>query len=148
MKERTLILLKPGVLQRAITGRVIDRFESKGFKIAGMKLMRITTDLARKHYEEHAGKPFFDDLVSYITSDPVVAMVLEADDVISLTRKLVGATRVNEAQPGTIRGDFAGHTNINIVHASDSPESSAREIALFFSDNELQEYERILDSWI
>jgi len=148
MKERTLIILKPGCLQRAITGQIIDRFEKKGFKIVGMKLMKITQALAKKHYAEHVGKPFFEGLVEFISSDVVLVMVFEGDEVIVLSRKLVGATQVLESQPGTIRGDFGGHTNRNIVHASDSAESSSREIALFFNSDELVEYTRAIDAWI
>lgn len=139
--QRTFTMLKPGVLQRRIVGEILSRMERKGFKIIGLKLMKIPRDLAETHYGEHSEKPFFADLVGYITSAPVVAMVLEGEEVISRLRLLCGATKVDQALPGTIRGDYATQTQLNIIHASDSPESAAREIGLFFRDEEIIAYE-------
>ena len=140
-KERTFAMLKPGVLQRRIAGEIISRFERKGFKIIAMKLMQIPRELAETHYEEHTEKPFFGELVGYVTSAPVVAMVLEGEEGISRLRLLCGATKVEQALPGTIRGDYASQTTMNIIHASDSPESAKREIGLFFADDEIIDYE-------
>jgi nucleoside-diphosphate kinase len=139
-KERTFAMLKPGVLQRRIAGEIVTRLERKGFQLLGMKLMQIPRELAEAHYAEHAEKPFFGELVGYVTSAPVLAMVLEGEEVISRMRLLCGATKVENALPGTIRGDFAAQTTMNIVHASDSAESAKREIGLFFKDEEIFEY--------
>jgi len=130
--EQTFAMLKPGVLSRRIAGEIVLRIERKGFDIVGLKLMQISRELAERHYAEHKDKPFFEELVSYITSGPVIAMVLQAEDAIRILRLLCGSTKPAEALPGTIRGDYAMHTNINIIHASDSPEAAAREIGLFF----------------
>ena len=132
-------MCKPGVLNRRLVGQVITRLESKGLKLVALKLMNISPELAAKHYAEHAGKSFYKDLVSYITSAPVVAMVwqLDNEDCVQLVRKVVGATKPSEALPGTIRGDFCAHTNHNIIHASDSDESAEREINLFFKPEEI-----------
>ena len=134
-------MLKPGVLNRRLVGEVISRLEKKGLKLVGLKLMTITPELAAQHYAEHKGKPFYDPLVDYITSGPVVAMVWQGDACVTLVRKLAGSTRPEDAQPGTIRGDFCIHTQNNIIHASDSDESAAREIALFFDENEIIDWE-------
>jgi nucleoside-diphosphate kinase len=134
-------MFKPGVLQRRILGELLTRLERKGFKIIAMKMMKIPRDLAETHYGEHSEKPFFGDLVGYITSAPVVAMVLEGEEGIKRLRMLCGATKVDEALPGTIRGDYATQTQLNIIHASDAPESAAREIGLFFEDAEIIDYE-------
>lgn len=139
--QKTFTMLKPGALQRRIVGDVISRIERKGLKIIALKLMSIPRQLAETHYEEHKEKPFFGDLVEYITSAPVVAMVVEGEEAISIVRLLCGATKVDQAMPGTIRGDYATQTQMNIIHASDSPESSAREIGLFFSEDEILQYE-------
>ncbi|HKJ84634.1 MAG TPA: nucleoside-diphosphate kinase [Spirochaetia bacterium] len=146
--QRTFTMLKPGVLQRRIAGEILTRFERKGLKILGMKLMQIPNDLAENHYGEHKEKPFFGDLVGYITSAPVVAMVIEGEEAISRVRLLTGATKVENAQPGTIRGDYATQTQMNIIHASDSPESAAREIGLFFDDSEIIDYEDGNADWL
>lgn len=130
-------MCKPGVLNRRLVGQVITRLEQKGLKLVGLKLMRISPELASQHYAEHKGKGFYDALVSYITSAPVVAMVWQGNDCVTLVRKIVGATKPSEATPGTIRGDFCAHTNHNIIHASDSDASAEREIHLFFTDEEL-----------
>lgn len=141
-------MLKPGVLNRRIVGQVISRLESKGLKLAGLKMMQISEELAHKHYAEHKEKSFFNDLCSYITSAPVVAMVWQGDDCVSLVRKVVGATKPSEAAPGTIRGDFCAHTNFNVIHASDSDESAAREIGLFFDESEIFDWKDSLSEWI
>jgi len=140
-------MLKPGVLNRRIVGEVISRLEKKGLKLVGLKMMRITPELAAMHYAEHKGKPFYDGLVNYITSGPVVAMVWQGDDCVTLVRKLIGSTSPAEAHPGTIRGDFCSHTQHNIIHASDSDESAAREIELFFRDSEIIDWEDNCSSW-
>lgn len=140
-------MLKPGVLQRRIAGQIITRLEQKGFQILAMKLMQIPRELAEEHYKEHVDKPFFSDLVGYVTSAPVVAMVLEGEEGISRLRLLCGATKAEDALPGTIRGDFATQTQVNIIHASDSPESASREIGLFFTDAEIYTYEDGNAAW-
>ena len=137
MATRCFTMCKPGVLNRRLVGQVITRLENKGLKLVGLKLMQISPELAAQHYAEHKGKDFYDGLVSYITSAPVVAMVWQGDDCVTLVRKITGATKPSEAAPGTIRGDFCAHTNHNIIHASDSDESAAREICLFFTEDEL-----------
>ena len=140
-------MLKPGVLNRRLVGEVISRLEKKGLKLVGLKLMNISPELAAQHYAEHKGKPFYDPLVDYITSGPVVAMVWQGDNCVSLVRKLTGSTRPEEALPGTIRGDFCMHTQNNIIHASDSDESASREISLFFKDEELIDWEDQAAVW-
>lgn len=137
MLEKSLVLLKPDCVQRRLLGRVISRFEDKGLTIVAMKLMVITPDLARRHYAEHVEKAFYPGLEAYITSAPVVAMVVEGPEAIQVIRKLVGPTNGLEAPPGTIRGDFSTSNQMNLVHASDGPSSAAREIAIFFADSEL-----------
>ena|SRR3990170_2213937 len=131
-KQRTLILVKPDGVRRRLVGEVVRRIEAKGYDIREMKLFTIDDTLAKKHYAEHVDKPFFQDLVSFITSGPVVAMVVEGSDAVSGMRQIMGATNPLEAAPGSIRGDFATEIGENIVHGSDSPESAAREVALFF----------------
>ncbi|AHC13742.1 nucleoside-diphosphate kinase [Salinispira pacifica] len=138
--ERTFSMLKPGVLQRRISGEIISRIEKKGFHVTAMKIMRISEELCRRHYSEHEGKPFFPGLIAYMTSGPVIAMVLEGENAIAHLRLLCGATNVDEAAPGTIRGDYASVTRMNIIHASDSVESAEREIKLFFKPEEILEY--------
>ena len=145
---RYFAMLKPGVLNRRIAGEVINRLERKGLRLVGLKMMQISSELASKHYAEHKEKPFFGELCSYITSAPVVAMVWEGDDCVTIVRKVVGATKPSEAAPGTIRGDFCAHTNYNVIHASDSDESAAREIGLFFKDEEIFNWEDSLKDWI
>ncbi|MDH3590926.1 MAG: nucleoside-diphosphate kinase [Planctomycetota bacterium] len=146
--ERTLLLIKPDGLQRGLAGRILTRFEEKGLKIIGLKLMRMTPELAARHYAPHVEKPFYPGLVEYMTSAPIIAAVLEAPRVIDTMRKLMGATFGWKAEPGTIRGDFSNSTAFNLVHGSDSPESAAREIGLFFSDADLQPGERAIDAWL
>lgn len=138
--DRCFVMLKPGVINRRIVGEVINRLEKKGLKLVGMKMMRISDELASNHYAEHKEKSFFTELTSYITSGPVVAMVWEADNCVQIVRKIVGSTKVEDSQPGTIRGDYSLHTSHNIIHASDSNESAMREINLFFKPEEIIEW--------
>jgi nucleoside-diphosphate kinase len=132
--ERTLILVKPDAFARGLTGEVIARFERKGLRIASLKHMQVERELAEQHYAEHSEKPFFGELVDFITSGPLVAMVLEGHEAIKAARQVIGATNPLEAAPGSIRGDYALEVQTNLVHGSDGPESSAREVALFFPD--------------
>jgi nucleoside-diphosphate kinase len=132
--ERTLILVKPDAFARNLSGEIIARFERKGLRLAALKQMTMTTDLAERHYAEHAEKPFFGELVSFITSGPLVAMVLEGDRAIEAARQVIGATDPLKASPGSIRGDFAIEVGQNMVHGSDAPESAAREVGLFFPE--------------
>ena len=132
--ERTLILVKPDAFARNLSGEIIARFERKGLGLAALKQMTMTTELAERHYAEHAGKPFFGELVSFITSGPLVAMVLEGERAIEAARQVIGATDPLKAAPGSIRGDFAIEVGQNMVHGSDAPESAAREVALFFPE--------------
>lgn len=141
MKEKSFVMLKPDAVLRRLTGKILTRFEERGLQILAAKMMIIPRDQAAEHYAEHKEKPFFGDLVDYITSGPVLAMVIEGDECISLIRKMVGATNPKEADLGTIRGDFAIQTGRNIVHASDSPASAEREISLFFQDDEICGYQ-------
>jgi nucleoside-diphosphate kinase len=145
--EKTFTMIKPDGVQKGLIGEIIGRIERKGFKLRGLKLMVISPELARKHYAEHQGKPFFGELVDFITSGPVVAMVWEGPGVIAAMRTLMGKTNPSEALPGTIRGDLAVSTSQNIIHGSDSPESAQREIGLFFSPEEIVEYQRDMDKW-
>lgn len=145
--ERCFVMLKPGVLNRRIVGEVISRLEKKGLNLIGMKMMQISPELADRHYAEHVGKSFFDSLKSYIISGPVIAMAFQAEECVAIVRKLVGSTKVLEAQPGTIRGDYALHTNLNIIHASDSPENGEREINLFFKPEEIIEWKDESSAW-
>ena len=140
-------MLKPGVLNRRLVGEVISRLEKKGLKLIGLKMMNISPELASNHYAEHKGKPFYDSLVGYITSAPVVAMCWQGDDCVTLVRKLVGSTSPAEAHPGTIRGDFCCHTQYNVIHASDSDTSAEREINLFFKPEELIDWEDNASIW-
>jgi nucleoside-diphosphate kinase len=139
--ERTFVMLKPGVLQRRILGEALRRFEWKGLKIVALKLTRMDRALAEAHYAEHRGKDFYEKLVEYTISGPVAALILEGEDAIAATRRLAGPTNAADAPPGTIRGDFAYRTRLNIVHASDSPAAAEREIALFFTPGEIIPWE-------
>ncbi|AEF84594.1 nucleoside-diphosphate kinase [Treponema primitia ZAS-2] len=139
--EKTFVMLKPGVLQRRIVGEVLSRFERKGLKLIALKLLQMDTAMVEAHYAEHKGKDFYEKLLAYTLSGPVVAMILEGEDGIAAVRRLVGPTDTRESLPGTIRGDYAYRTRLNIVHASDSPASAAREIALFFKPEEIIEWE-------
>ncbi len=140
MKQMSFVMLKPDAVLRRLSGKILSRIEERGLKIAAAKMMIIEEDLAKKHYAEHSEKPFFKDLVDYITSGPVLALVIEGEECISLIRKMVGATNPKESDVGTIRGDYAIDTGRNIIHASDSLESAKREIALFFTDSEICSY--------
>jgi len=146
--ERTLIIIKPDAVQRGLVGRIITRFERRGLRIAAMKLIHISDALAQRHYEVHEGKPFFEPLIDYITSSPVVVMVLEGNDAIEIARRTMGATKPAEAAPGTIRADFGLEIGRNLVHGSDGPETAAFEVPLFFDDDEILAYARDVDPWI
>ena len=146
--ERTFVMVKPDGVQRKLVSKVMGRFEDKGLKLVGLKMLLITPELARKHYGEHEGKPFFKNLVSFITSGPVVAMVWEGLEAIKTARSLMGKTNPLEAAPGTLRGDYGLFMGNNIVHGSDSPESAAREIDLFFAEEELVEYTVDVEKWV
>lgn len=146
--ERTFIAIKPDGVQRGLIAEILGRFERKGFKLVGLKLMQVGRDLAERHYGEHVGKPFFPGLVDFITSGPIVAMVWEGDNVIAEARKLIGATNPQNAAPGTLRGDLAVMTGRNIIHGSDGQESAKREIGFFFRDEELVSWEKTVDRWL
>jgi len=146
--ERSLIILKPDAVQRRLIGRIIRRFEDKGLVVIGMKLIQITRELAERHYAPHKGKPFYPGLIDYITGGPVVVMVLQGDRCIEISRTLMGKTFGYEAAPGTIRGDFGASRTYNLVHGSDSPESAATEIALYFTDEELIDYAPTGSEWV
>lgn len=146
--ERTLIILKPDALQRRLSGRIIQRFEDKGLTIAGMKLMSVSRDLAEKHYAVHKGKPFYPGLIEYITSGPVVVLVLQGPRCIEISRALMGKTFGYEAAPGTIRGDFGASRSFNLIHGSDAPETAAFEIGLYFNESELLEYAPAGTEWV
>lgn len=148
MTERTLILIKPDGVQRALIGHIVGRYEQRGLRIAGMKLMRVPRELAEQHYDAHRGKPFFAGLIEFITSSPLVALAVEGPNAIVICREINGATRPVQAAPGTIRGDLALDTGHNLVHGSDSPEAAAHELALWFTPAELVDYERDLDRWV
>ena len=146
--EQTLIILKPDCVQRRLMGRIIQRFEDKGLTITAMKMMQISRDLAERHYAPHKGKPFYPGLIEYITSGPVVVMVVAGPRAINVCRKLMGKTFGFDAEPGTIRGDFGASTTYNLVHGSDSPESAATEIALYFADAEMLNYTTPETAWV
>jgi len=145
--ERTLVLIKPDGVQRLLAGRILARYEERGLKIAGLKLMLTDRATAEQHYAEHRARPFFAGLVDFITSRPLVAIALEGPNAIQVVRDMNGKTKPFEAAPGTIRGDFALETAQNLVHASDGPESAARELALWFTPDELLSYDRDIDRW-
>jgi nucleoside-diphosphate kinase len=146
--ERTLVLLKPDCVQRRLMGRVIGRLEDKGLNIVAMKMMRITPELARQHYAEHVDKPFYPGLEAFVTGGPVVAMIVEGLEVIRVVREMLGATSGLKAAPGTIRGDHSSSRQMNLVHGSDGPEAAAREIALYFADEEVCPYEPVISPWL
>jgi nucleoside-diphosphate kinase len=146
--ERTLILVKPDAMQRGLAGEVIARLERRGMRIVGLKLMRVSDILARRHYAEHEGKGFFEGLIGYITSSPIIAAVFEGTNAIEAARQTMGKTNPLQAAPGTIRGDLGLETGRNLVHGSDSAESAVREIALFFTDGEVTTYTRDVDRWV
>lgn len=146
--ETTLIILKPDAVQRGLMGRIIARFEDKGFQIVGCKMMKISQHLAERHYEAHKGKPFYDGLVRFMTSSPVLVMALRGVGAIDMSRKMMGATFGSKADPGTIRGDFGVSNSFNLIHGSDSPEAANRELDLFFEDDEILDIDRAIESWV
>ena len=146
--ERTLVLIKPDGVQRQLIGRILARFEDRGLKVVGLKLVMTSRDLAERHYAAHSERPVFGGLVEFITSSPLVALALEGPNAIAVVRAINGATRPHEAAPGTIRGDFALETAQNIVHASDGPEAAVTELALWFTPAELFDYDRSVDTWV
>lgn len=146
--ERTLVLMKPDAMQRGLAGEALSRLERRGLRIAALRLFQMDEAMARRHYEEHEGKPFYEGLISYITACPIIAAVLEGSDAVEVVRRTIGATNPAEAEPGTIRGDLALETGRNLIHGSDSPESAKREIALFFREDELHSYARDVDRWL
>lgn len=148
LMEKTFLMVKPDGVQRQLIGQIVSRFEQKGLKLIGAKLMKISEELAQQHYGEHKEKPFFSELVQFITSGPVFAMVWEGENAIEIARQMMGKTNPKDALPGTIRGDFGLTVGKNVIHGSDSPESAEREIQLFFKAEELVEYDREIDAWI
>ncbi len=146
--ETTLIILKPDAVQRGLMGRLIGRFEAKGLQFVGMKYMMVPKGLAEKHYAEHAGKPFYDGLIGFVTSSPVLVMAIRGINAIAVCRKLIGATNGQKAEPGTIRGDFGMSGGYNLIHGSDSPESAERELALWFGDGGLIDFKSTLEEWV
>ncbi len=148
MRERTLILVKPDGIQRGLAGEIISRLESRGLRIVGLRMLRVDGALAKRHYAEHEGKPFFDGLIDYITSSPIIAAVLEGTRAIEVVRKTMGVTDPAEAGPGTIRGDLSVELGRNLIHGSDGPDSAALEIALLFGESQTFDYERDVDRWI
>jgi len=147
-KERTFVMIKPDAVQRGLVGEIISRFEKKGIKIVAMKMLKVDRELAEKHYAVHKGKPFFEPTVKYITSSPVIAMVLEGYNVIEMVRNMVGKTNPQEAAAGTIRGDYGQHIGRNIIHASDGKETAEYEINLWFKQEEICDYKRIDEVWL
>lgn len=148
MTERTLIIIKPDGLQRHLVGEIISRFEKKGFKLVAAKFMKITEELARRHYAVHNGKPFFEGVVKYLASTPALLMVWQAEGIIEMSRKMMGATFGCEAEPGTIRGDFSCSRGYNLIHGSDSGESAEKEIKLFFTPDEIIDYDLSDADWL
>lgn len=146
--ERTLIIIKPDAVQRGLIGEIIRRFENRGLRIAGMKFIQVSEQLAARHYGEHEGKPFYESLIAYITSAPVVVMALEGEGAVTIARNTIGSTKPVDASGGTIRGDFGVEVGRNLVHGSDSVQSAERELALFFSPDELIDWSRDTDRWI
>lgn len=146
--ERTFLAVKPDGVQRGLVGEIIRRFEQKGFKLVGLKLMQLPRETAERHYGEHQGKPFFNGLVDFITSGPIVAMAWEGKNVIATARAMMGATNPANAASGTIRGDFSVDIGRNIIHGSDAPESAERELGIFFKPEELVSWKRANDTWI
>ena len=146
--EKTYLMVKPDGVQRGLVGEIVSRFEKRGLKLVAAKLMIIPKDVAENHYGEHKGKPFFPSLISYITSGPVFAMVWEGENAVTICRNMMGKTKPLESAPGTIRGDYCLVTGLNIIDGSDSPESAAREIGIFFKPEELVEYTKDSDKWL
>ncbi|MEX1194352.1 MAG: nucleoside-diphosphate kinase [Dehalococcoidia bacterium] len=148
MRERTLILIKPDAMQRGLAGEILSRLERRGLRIVAVRMLRVDDAMAKHHYGEHKGKPFFAGLVEYITSSPIIAAVLEGTRAVEVVRKTMGKTNPADAEPGTIRGDLSLEMGRNLIHGSDGLESAAREIALFFDESQLFNYERDVDRWI
>lgn len=146
--ERTLIILKPDAVQRGLIGRIITRFERRGLRLAAMKLMQITPELAARHYAIHKDEPFYPGLIEFITSGPVVVAVIEGEGAIDIARNTMGATNPAQAEPGTIRADFGTEIGRNVVHGSDGPDTAGFEIPLFFEEDEILSYTRAVDDWI
>ncbi|MED4969966.1 MULTISPECIES: nucleoside-diphosphate kinase [Bacillaceae] len=146
--QRTFIMVKPDGVQRNLIGEIVARFEKKGFQLVGAKLMQVSRELAEQHYAEHKERPFFGELVDFITSGPVFAMVWEGENVIAAARQMMGKTNPQEAAPGTIRGDYGLTVGKNVIHGSDSPESAEREIRLFFKEEELVNYSKLMNEWV
>jgi nucleoside-diphosphate kinase len=146
--ERTLVLFKPDAVQRRLCGELLGRFERKGLKIVGLKMLRVTQELSRQHYAEHVSRPFYPLLEEFITSGPVVALVAEGPEAISVVRGMMGPTNGRQAAPGTIRGDFGVSRQMNLIHGSDGPEAAAKEIAVYFKPEELLDYETTLGGWV
>ncbi len=146
--ETTLIILKPDAVQRALCGRIISRFEDKGLQIVGAKMMLISPELAARHYEAHQSKPFYQSLIRFMTSSPVVVLALFGKGAIEISRKMMGATFGSNAEPGTIRGDFGVSNSFNLIHGSDSPEAADRELDLFFKEGEIIRHDRTVEGWI
>jgi len=147
-RERTFVLLKPDAVQRGLLGPILARFERRGLKVVGLKMVKVSKPLAASYYAEHKGKPFFDGLVAYVTKEPVVATVLEGDGAVAIVRKMMGKTNSADAEPGTIRGDYGLTIGRNLIHGSDSLASAKREIALFFKPDEIHDYPRIDEGWL
>ena len=146
--EKTFCMIKPDGVQRRLIGRIISRFEQKGLRLAGLKLIQMSQAQAENLYSVHKGRPFYDTLMKFVTASPVVVMVLDGNRAINVVRKLLGATFGFDAEPGTIRGDFGGSKGFNLIHGSDSPESAAREIPIFYSDSERVTYEHADIRWV
>lgn len=146
--EKTFLMIKPDGVQRGLIGEIVSRFERKGLQLSAAKFMVISRELAEKHYEEHKGKSFYEPLLAFIVSGPIFAMVWQGDNVIALSRALIGKTDPIDAHPGTIRSDFAVHTNFNLIHGSDSADNAEREIGIFFAPAELVQYEHTIQKWI
>lgn len=146
--EQTFVMVKPDGVQRGLVGEIVSRFERRGLKIVGLKMLVVSDSLAKQHYAEHAAKPFFPGLVGFIMSGPTVAMVVEGKDAVTMVRSMIGKTKPVESAPGTIRGDFALDMGRNVIHASDSPESAKREISLYFNTSEIAAYTRIDEQWL
>lgn len=146
--EKTFIMVKPDGVQRGLIGEIVSRFEKKGYQLVSAKLMTVSRELAEQHYIEHKEKPFFGELVDFITSGPVFAMVWQGEGIIASARQMMGKTNPSEAMPGTIRGDYGVNVAMNIVHGSDSPESAEREIALWFNEEDFNHYEKTINRWI
>ncbi|GAB6935562.1 MAG: nucleoside-diphosphate kinase [Calditerricola sp.] len=146
--QRTFLMVKPDGVQRNLIGEIVSRFERKGFQLVAAKLMMVSRELAEKHYAEHKDKPFFEELVNFLTSGPVFAMVWQGENIIEVARAMMGKTNPAQAAPGTIRGDFGVSIGMNVIHGSDSPESAEREIALWFDEKEILSYEKTINRWV